>query len=80
MKQKGTKEKRIKKQIPVFEGVLLSDEVRELKSKIFDMERELFEAKAFEKIASDKLSHWVEKHDLLLVKYKELLKNNEPKA
>ena len=51
-----------------------SKRVRELESKVFDLEREVFEAKAFEKIAADKLKLWVERHDYLLVKYKELKK------
>lgn len=54
--------------------------VRELKSKIFDLEHALFEEKAFGEIGAKKVKHWVEKHDALLIKYKELLNKYEPKA
>lgn len=47
----------------------------QLISLIMDMENKLIETELFEKIASDKLKKWVDKHDALLVKYKELLKN-----
>ena len=44
--------------------------INELQSKIFDLERKLFESEQFERIASEKLKVWVEKHDTLLSKYK----------
>lgn len=51
--------------------------VRELESKIFDLQRALFESQQFEAIAAEKVKKWVTKHDEVLIKYKELLKNNE---
>lgn len=46
--------------------------VRELESRVFDLERALFESQQFERIASDKLTEWVRKHDELLIRYKQL--------
>jgi len=49
-------------------------EIEALNSRIFDLERELFESQQFERIASDKLREWVQKHDGLLMDYKKLIK------
>jgi hypothetical protein len=45
----------------------------ELQGQLFFMEKRATEAEQFERIAGDKLKHWVEKHDTLLVAHKELL-------
>jgi hypothetical protein len=44
----------------------------EHKSKIFDLERALFESQQYERIASEKLEIWVEKYYSLLIKYKQM--------
>lgn len=49
-----------------------SKRVRELESKVFDLEFALTESQQFERIASDKLTFWVKKHDDLLIRYKAL--------
>ncbi len=49
----------------------LYDENVKLRSHVFDLEHQLIEAQQFERIASDKLTLWVKKHDDLLIKYKE---------
>ncbi len=49
-----------------------SKRVRELESQVFDLEHALCEAQQFDRIASEKLTVWVKKHDDLLVKYKAL--------
>jgi len=51
--------------------------IAEKDSRIFDLDRDVFEAQQFGKIAEDKLTVWVKRHDVLLLAYKELLKNNE---
>lgn len=51
-------------------------ETRALKARICELETQLFEAQQFERIASDKLTVWVQKHDDLLIIYKKLLKNH----
>ena len=50
-----------------------SQRVRELESRIFDLERQLFQSEQLERIAADKVTLWVGKHDELLIKHKELL-------
>lgn len=47
-------------------------------SELFDMQKELFEAQEFERIAAGKLKTWVEKHDTLLISFKEYKKLHEP--
>ena len=46
--------------------------IQELESKVFDLDRDSFEAKTFLRIAEEKLSFWVKKHDKLLIKYKKI--------
>ena len=48
--------------------------VAQLQSELFDTQRALFESQQFERIASEKLKMWVNKHDTLLASYK-LIKN-----
>lgn len=48
------------------------DRIRELESRLFDTEQQLYQAEQFERIASGKLDVWVTRHDTLLGKYKEL--------
>ena len=55
-----------------------SNRVRELQNQLALMEVELFQSQQFERIASDKLEVWVQKHDQLLIAYKELKAKYEP--
>lgn len=50
----------------------------ELESTIFDLEQALTQSQLFEKIVTDKLTYWVNKHDELLIAYKELKSKYEP--
>lgn len=51
-----------------------SKRIVELEGKVFDLERALFESQQFERIANEKLTHWVQRHDNLLVQHKLLQK------
>ncbi len=51
----------------------LIDEILRLRSQNFDLANKLEEFQMLEKVLADKLKLWVDKHDDLLVKYKELL-------
>lgn len=44
--------------------------IKELEWQVFDLDHALTEAQQFERIASEKLQQWVQKHDELLIKYK----------
>lgn len=46
--------------------------IAQLESEKFDLERDLFQAQQLERIASEKLLTWVQKHDELLIKHKAL--------
>lgn len=46
--------------------------------RVGELEKSLFEAQQFERIASEKLATWVQKHDELLIKYNELISKYEP--
>lgn len=43
-------------------------------SELFDTQKALFEMTQWERIAAEKLTHWVGKHDEILIKFKELKK------
>lgn len=58
----------------------LEDALREQASTIFDLQSALCESQQFERIAAEKLRVWVEKHDQLLMDFKEYKANNKQKV
>jgi len=51
--------------------------IAEKDSRIFDLDHDVFEAQQFGKIAEDKLTFWVKRHDDLLILFKELKKSKK---
>jgi hypothetical protein len=58
----------------IAQKVLLGGMIKDLRFQVYKLERALFEAQSFEQLGAEKLKIWVEKHDELLIKFKELKK------